>query len=336
MRLISLSMEQWQAFAETRPDALAFHHVCWQQALAEAYNFEWQAWGLVKGGEVVAGAPFLASRTLTGSRKLGCLPFSDHVGPLAATPEDGAAYWEALSEHQFRPFAKVVVRTVGPEPPVPSTSDWVRHRVDLTDHLANSPFPSSVRRNLRKAEKAGLEFRLETDPSAMAVFYRLHVLTRRRLGVPVQAKAYFRKIQERIVSGGLGFVATVHDGPRVIAAAVFLGFAKSLIYKYGASDPEALALRPNELLFARAIATAREMGYDHFDFGVTKVSNEGLRRFKMKWGSREDPVYHAFLRGQPSAPSGTGVLHRVAGSIIRSSPPFVCRALGAALYRYAS
>lgn len=335
MTLAQLSPEQWREFALSHPDCTTFHHPAWHELLGSHYGFPWMALGLVEGGDIVAAAPFLETRTLSGRRKLTCLPFSDCVTPLAHGPDHLLRFWHSLGDEPMDRYRAVVVRTEGPGPPMPSSTDWVRHVMNL-EAWEPAALPSSVRRNLRKAERAGLTYARRTDPGAIEAFFRLHVLTRRKLGVPVQTKGFFRDLQERIIAPGLGFVSVVRKGSDIIGAGVFLQFGSTLIYKYGASHPAALADRPNELLFATTLSFARDAGHARFDFGVTRTTNEGLRRFKEKWGAIESPVFHAYVRGRPPESGTPGVAHRVAGAVIRRSPTLVCRALGAALYRYAS
>ena len=320
---------------ESRPEAMTFHHRRWHELLCDHYGFKWRALALDEGGSVAAAAPFLETRSPMGGRKLSSLPFSDFVGPLATSPAHGEGFWSALVNEELNAYSAVVLRTGGAPPPVPCSQHWVRHTVNLAERT-DPRFPSSVRRNLRRAESQGLAFAVSRDRTAMEAFYDLHVMTRRKLGVPVQTRRFFRRLHDYLIAPGLGFVATVKKGPQVVAAAVFLGFGQTLVYKYGASHPKALADRPNELLFARVLRVAVEKDYGSFDFGATRASNEGLRRFKRKWGSVERPVYHAYVHGAPSRPSGDGPVHRLAGTVIRRSPRWVCRALGAALYRYAS
>jgi hypothetical protein len=168
----------------------------------------------------------------------------------------------------------------------------------------------------------------------MRAFYRLHVLTRRKLGVPVQRWRFFQRLHERIMERGLGFVGLVRQAEAVVAAAVFLGYKKTLIYKYGASQPDALACRPNEWLFASVLREAAQEEYDRLDFGVSSVRDTGLRRFKRKWNSEEMDVYHAHLWGPVPQCGGTSRLRPLATTVIQRSPTVVCRSLGALLYRY--
>ena len=119
-----------------------------------------------------------------------------------------------------------------------------------------------------------------------------------------------------------------------MAAAVFLSFNGTLIYKYGASDPAALGKRPNNLLFLEAIRWGCANGMESLDLGRTDIGHESLREFKLSWGAEERTLeYHELAEGEPSS-NGLGMARRVA-PLIRHSPPMVSRLIGEALYRYA-
>ena len=79
--------------------------------------------------------------------------------------------------------------------------------------------------------------------------YGLHVNSRRRLGLPVQPRRFFRLLWSRMIQPDLGRVLLVDVGTDTVAGAVFLTWNRTVVYKYGASDPRYWAVRPNNLLF---------------------------------------------------------------------------------------
>jgi CelD/BcsL family acetyltransferase involved in cellulose biosynthesis len=119
-----------------------------------------------------------------------------------------------------------------------------------------------------------------------------------------------------------------------IAAAVFLAWNETVIYKFGASDEGSWSLRPNHLLFWHAIRTACEQGYRWFDFGRTDLGHEGLRTFKLSWGAVEEPLCYGMVGGTPEAASSEGRASRMLRPVIRHGPLLLCRAFGETLYRY--
>src|SRR5204862_1950065 len=125
------------------------------------------------------------------------------------------------------------------------------------------------RRNIRTAERRGVTVHRGSAPADIETFYRLHLMTRRRLGVPVQPRRFFELLGSRVLEEGLGFILSARAGDVPIAAAVFLHWNGELVYKYGASDHRYWEYRPNNLLFWEAIRWARDNGYHTIDFGRT-------------------------------------------------------------------
>jgi CelD/BcsL family acetyltransferase involved in cellulose biosynthesis len=137
---------------------------------------------------------------------------------------------------------------------------------------------------------------------------------------------------ERLFEEDLGFVLLVRAGRRDAAAAVFLTSHGVLTYKYGASDPRALAARPNNLLFMEAIRWGCRNGFRRLDLGRTHWGQEGLRAFKLAWGAEERELRYAYV-GQVAASKA-----RIGGplaTLIRRSPPVASRLIGEVLYRHA-
>ena len=118
-----------------------------------------------------------------------------------------------------------------------------------------------------------------------------------------------------------------------IAAAVFLHFNRTLTYKYGASDPTFWKLRPNHAIFWHAIQWGCEHGYEIFDWGKTDMDNQGLRDFKLGWGSQEQILHYSVLADRaPVTKLSSGSNQRLMASVIQNSPAWVCRMIGELLY----
>ena len=328
---------RYARLVERSSAASIFHHPRWLDTLRRHYGYAFAAaCALDASGEAVAGLPVaLVSSRLTG-RRLVSLPFSDlcPVLVLDGAPDEGASVAVArlVTEQQVRGIP-LEARTVLPG--VGSTVErFLVHLIDLTLGQAEVErrFHSRVRRNIRKAERSGVEVRRRTDRDALDAFFALHVQTRRRLGVPTQPRAFIRDL-EALFADGLGFVSLATHEAAPVAAAVFLRTGGTLTYKYGASDEAALALRPNNVLFGDTIRWACEEGLSTLDLGRTDAGQEGLATFKRSWGAAELPLPYTFVgRGAPDA--GDSRAEELLGELIRRSPPVVGQAIGQALYRH--
>jgi lipid II:glycine glycyltransferase (peptidoglycan interpeptide bridge formation enzyme) len=193
-------------------------------------------------------------------------------------------------------------------------------------------FASPVRRAIRKAERNGMRADVVRNREAIGDFYRLHTQTRRRHGLPPQPASFFVNIYEHVIKPGLGFVVMARHRSRPIAAAIFFRFGKNAIYKYGASDQKFQELRANNLVMWQGIQFLARNGAEKLHFGRTECENDGLRRFKLSWGTKEEII--DYFRVDPSgrkclvaALSGSSfhkkifarlplALNRLAGSLI--------------------
>jgi len=328
---------RWAALAARAPAGTIFHQPGWAELLRRTYGYPVAAVAVAgPGGELAAGLPVAAVASRLTGRRLVALPFSDACPPLIAPgAPPGAAAELAGALGRLRGERGLPLQVCAPFPELaPGTERFLSHAVDLSGGADASlaRMASRARRHARKAEKLGVSVTRRADRVALETFYGLHLLTRKRLGVPTQPKRFILGL-EPLLGPGRGFVALAEVGGEPAAAAVFLRGGATLTYKYGASDQRHLAARPNNLIFARAIRWACEDGLASLDLGRTDLGQDGLADFKRSLGAAEAPLAYTYAGG--AAPSGgEGRLEHALGEVIRRSPPLVGRAIGEALYRH--
>jgi CelD/BcsL family acetyltransferase involved in cellulose biosynthesis len=337
---LELRDARWREFVSASDGALPFHEPEWALLLAECYGFQAFALALEEDGAIQAGLPVLEVRGLLGGRRWVSLPFTDHCPPLAAAPDVQVRLAEGLDE--ARKEAGVGRLDLHAELSGAGAQSWlagVTHTLELDPDPARvfpTFHPSQVQRSVRKAEQGPIVLRrAETETDLTEAFYRLHLDSRRRQGVPIQPRRFFRLLWRRVLEPGLGFLTLAYDGGTPVAGAVFLAANGTVTYKYGASDQRALRLRPNHLVFWDAIRWGCDNGYTSFDFGRTELENSGLREFKSRWGAKEEPLRYSAVAADAPEPA-QGRAARTLGTVIRRSPAWVCRGLGEALYKYAA
>lgn len=328
----------WMDFAAAHPAATAFHIPAWASLVSDCYGYE--AFALaVRDGErgLVAGLPVIGVRSPLGARRWVSLPFTDHCPMLV---REGAALDEitgALGEFVLASRASgLELRSALPAAPgTYPVQRGYRHLLALPDDPAGLSPNKGHRYSRNRARRLGVTVGFGTSHDDVAEFYRLHVLTRRRHGVPVQPRRFFEMIADRLIAKGHGFVATaMHEG-HAVSSGIYLGHNGTLIAKFGASDPRFRDLGAGYLVDWEAASQACLSGYRQMDFGRSDLGADGLRLYKLGWGCSEEPLVYTHLSSEPpSAESaGQGNLSR---AIIRRSPLWVCRALGELLYRWAA
>jgi CelD/BcsL family acetyltransferase involved in cellulose biosynthesis len=338
---MSAADPRWLRLAEDSPEATAFHQPAWLEALTRTYGYRTLVLGVLgEKGEVAAGLPLARVRRPLSGVTFVSLPFTDHCPPLARDEPALDELAGSLRLWRRQPGGgELEVRgrlpaSGGMTPELVG----VRHLLPLDEasHELGS-LKSSVARHVKAANRAGVKVQLGSSREDMKVFYRLHVQTRRRLGVPVQPWRFLNAVWQQVVEPGMGFLAVAESSSgEPVAAALFMTHGQSLIYKYGASDASRWELKPNHLLFWDVIGWGRQNGFLLLDFGRSDLASDGLRRFKAGWGAQEVPLEYTSSRGSTHGSAGEGRLAAGLGAVIRRSPAFVCRAVGELLYRYAA
>jgi CelD/BcsL family acetyltransferase involved in cellulose biosynthesis len=341
MIVLDLSDPRWLEFVGASPAATTFHHPSWAGLVAQCYGYRVFVLAHTDGdGRIDAGLPIIELRPPLGSRRWVSLPFTDQCAPL---DRPGAGWATLLGElddtRRDAGISSLEVRSTLDGPQTHMGPVGVIHSLRLDpdpDELAKRFRRSSVRRQIKNATRNGVVVRREESGAALTeTFYRLHLQTRRRLGVPVQPRRYFDLLWSEVIEPGLGFVLLAYSRDVPIAGAVFLAWNGTVSYKYGASDTSAWHLRPNHLLMWTAISWGCRNGYHTFDFGRSDLTSKGLREFKDSWGSEETSLVYTTL-GAREVRAADGRMHAAVGTIVRRSPPWVCRAMGELLYKYAA
>jgi hypothetical protein len=338
VQVLSLSDARWSALVAAHPGANIFHHPAWTELLAECYGFRPFVVGTLGfDGVIRAGLPVMEVGGLLTGRRWISLPFTDHLAPL----DSGADSLSNLAAgvvgySRSEGVAGVELRYAFPgRTELETQSRHVLHTLPLRAESATvfEQFVPMHRRNIGVAEKKGVRIAWGNQWKDVEAFYRLHLETRQRKGMPVQPRRFFELLARRLLDRGLGFVLLAHKDGACLAGAVYLHWRRTLTYKFGASGQEGLSLRPNNLLMWTAIRWGCENGFVTFDMGRTDLDNHGLREFKSGWGTREAPLTYSTLSRERQH-SLTESLMPVLRLVIRNSPPWVCRATGELLYKH--
>jgi len=332
-----LAENSWEETITLHRDATIFHSAAWARVLVDTYGHRPCYAQISLNGNLQALVPIMEVKSvLTGARGV-CLPFSDYCAPLLFSSFAGELLSQKLQQiARERRWSYFEIRSHSMIPAAAAASEaYYGHFLDLRigqDALISN-FSSSARRAVRKAERIGLSVRIRSDEDAMATFYKLHVRTRRRHGVPPQPQSFFVNIQRHLIDAGHGFIVIVEGQKRPLAAAIFFKFGRHAVYKFGASDERWQELRANNLAMSEGIKNLADAGAEILHFGRTEKENEGLRRFKLSWGATEEEIRYArFEMGSGSwkvAHSTGSGLHKY---VFRALPTSLNRLAGAMIY----
>ena len=334
-----IETRSWDDWVTGQADGGFFHSSWWAEVLRRCYGFPLRYFAQLEGGRP-AGVIAIAEveSRLTGRRGVG-LPFTDYCPPLAESPSALAELRSTLIEHGRQVgWRYLEVRgdlRLGDA--APSACHFHRHVLDL-DRRGEAVFASfkdATRRSIRKAEREGVECEISGSPEALWAFHRMFCTTRRRHGLPPPPRRFFRTLYELVIAPGHGRVALARYRGRAVAGAVFARFGEKALYKYGGSDPVYQHVRAVNLLFWEAIRFYQEAGCRTLCFGRTEPFNEGLRRFKLGWGTREERLdYYRYDFGRDAFVEAPLAFRGWHNAVFSRLPMPLLELAGAALYRH--
>ncbi len=329
----------WDEFVLAHPNATIFHSTNWVKVLKKTYGYE-PVYFTLSSNEGVSVFPVMeVNSPVTGLRGVS-LPFADYCEPLLYDDSEFEELYREIVEHgRRRNWKYVLFKMIGEhggwgEP----SARYFRHVLTLDgdegEVLKN--FRSSTKRNIKKAEKEGVEARIYRSLDSLREFYRLYCMTRKLVqNLPPYPWKFILSEYEQIISKGLGFVVLASINGRNVAGGIFYNFGGNVLYRYGASDRNYLHLRPNNLVMWEAIKWSIENRYRTFCFGSTDFDNDGLRQFKRGWGTEEISInYYKLDIKEESFKEYYPRAGLVARKVFRKTPMFLLKMAGALLYKH--
>jgi len=330
----------WEQLVSALPSSL-FHSPPWLRSLSHTYDFCPRASVLMSNDHPVAGLPFVEVNDFIGAR-IRVLPFSDFCDPLFTSADQ----WPLLIASLLATGQRIDLRCMQTDAARMDqhfnlVHEALWHGVSLQcdqDRLWGR-LRSSARRNIRKARAAGMVVHQAETEQDLRAFHRLHVgVRKRKYSLLAQPYSFLRGLWTEFLEPGAGRLLFAALDGEIVAGSLFLDWKGATYYKLGASNPDYLPLRPNDLILWTEIVGAASRGSHLLDLGLSEPSQEGLVRYKRKYATSEKVV--SFLRHEPNAVTASErearrLLDKITELFVDDAvPDTVTERAGAMLYRY--
>lgn len=337
-----LSDDRWRALASRQPSSV-FNSPPWLRVLQETYDFRLRASIVVNDDDQLeAGIVYCQIEDMMDSRIIS-LPFSDFCDPLVCERDS----WDLLIEDLLRRECRISLRCLHNTLPLSderlslvSRARW--HGVDLQRSAEDvwASLHGSARRAIRKARDKGVQVRIAQDKDDLRAFFLLHLGVRKyKYNLLAQPYPFFECIWDHFLADGNGALMVACYKDEIIGGVLFLEWQDRLYYKFNASSPEQIALRPNDLVLWEGIKYGISKDRKVLDFGLSDWDQEGLLRYKRKYASHEKTI--SFLNHTPpQSPSETEkrirqLLPKITDLFVDEAvPDHVSEQAGELLYRY--
>ena len=347
MRVIitdTIDRDHWDDFVERHPLGTIYHHSLWQDVIRKTYGYKPLYYQVVDKSSNLQAAisSALVTSRFTGNRIVS-FPFSDTCDPLVSDYDQLTGLLDAMEssrldfnaqyvEIRFTNRSNASLETL-------STPEYHTYRLDLgrqPQELLRSFHKNCIQRAIKKANRE--QFDLVTGETLydLKEFYRLHVMTRKKHGVPVQPFAFFKRLWNTLAPRDMVSLQLVRHKGVFVAGIVLLWLKKTAYYKFGASDAAFHHLRPNQWLMWKAINLAQNQGCERFDFGRATSVEKGLATYKSRWGTKTTPLnyFQLPINRKYTLLSESTQQHVALKKLIRWLPKICIRISGEVLYRH--
>jgi hypothetical protein len=317
----SVQVVRWSAesegaiaeFVANHPEGLIYYTPQFRRYLLEVAGGECRSLVALEHGRVIGVLPLLVKDGPFGP-VLNSLPFFGSNGGVLAA---GAAAESALIAGYDREAAAATVATWISHP----FMDTAAPRHDLTDQRiaqwtmlpADGTLPAGVeasaRRNLQKAQAAGVTVRESAE--ALPFLEATHRENMAAIGGRAKPAPFFARLSE-MTHGRDWRVHVAEQGGTPLAALLTFEGARTVEYVMPVVVEAARSLQPTAVIIAAAMADAARRGLTRWNWGGTWLTQEGVYRFKKKWGAEERRYRYlitlndASLRRRPAAELSAG------------------------------
>jgi hypothetical protein len=286
----------YRDFVAGAPGALVYHSLAYRDLLMEHLGCR-QEYLVAGDGSSVQGVLPLLWTGDDGARVYNSLPFyGSHGSVLARTPEAGAALIAAYDERATADSTLAATMVANPfldrQPPEPA-HNLTDERISQVTELPADPdeeallslVDASARRNVRKARRAGIV--ATADAARLPAVAEIHRENIEALGGLAKEERFFAAIPRHFQSGrDFELYVALRDGAVVAGLLVFL-FNGTAEYFTPAVHHEHRSEQPLAVLLVQAMLAAVRRGCRRWNWGGTWTSQDGVFRFKRKWGARE-------------------------------------------------
>lgn len=338
---------RWDRFVEDHPFGWIAQLSGWKVALEKSFNHMTGYYFVLLNdseSKILAALPVFDVKSWITGRRLVSIPYATLCDPLVSTAEEMDLLLKAvLKLSEELKCSYVEIRTLSSSNFMRSNGfgeiDFFKHHYlmlkDSPDQLKKRFHRTCVRQRISRAKKSNLTLLAGHEAEHLDKFYKLHLVTRRRLARPPQPYQFFKNLWEAFPDNLTLLIA--QTGRMPIAGLILLKFKDRVSAEFAASDEAFRDLSPNHFVFWEAIKLCYEEGYKIFDFGRTSPTNNTLMDFKRRWGTEVIDLpqffYPQHLAEETLTAEGSWKF-KLMSKICEDAPNFIQKAVGNFCYRH--
>lgn len=153
--------------------------------------------------------------------------------------------------------------------------------------LTTTAWGSSIRYDLRKADRLGVEVSTELTSERFETFYSIYRQNCEDYGIPLKPRRCLELLVDHQVLGRHTGVYFAHHEGAMIGGLLMIWAPLTASYYVPCLLASARTLQPNTVLIHRAAEDARGRGIRLWNWESSPSRESGVFKFKKKWGGQE-------------------------------------------------
>ena len=305
MKIVALDdswHQKYTDFLKEIEGALLYHSIAYRNLLLELLQCESEYYIAVENEKVCGVLPLLKKKGAYGW-VYNALPFYGSNGGILTTEE---RILRALIDkyNQIITVQDVASATMISNPLV--KADLTKAKHDLVDERIGqftkldypgdkaeslmSAFHQKTRNMIKKALKSGVD--VEIDNGQMSFVYELHEENIRAIGGKPKSKTFFDLIPKYFEAGKDFNIYLAQKDGKPIGALLLFYFKDTVEYFTPVIVEEYRTYQPLSLIIYEAMVQSACNGSTVWNWGGTWLTQEGVYRFKKRWGTADIPYYY--------------------------------------------
>jgi FemAB-related protein, PEP-CTERM system-associated len=326
---------EWDALVRRSPGWTHFHLHGWRSVIGRVFGHDCiYLAARTDDGHLAGVLPLVRVKSVAFGHYLVSMPFLNYGGPLG-TERAITALAEHAAEVARRDGVKLLeLRSRAPLPVrFPTSHRKITVLLDLPGDadVLWKQLDAKVRSQVRRPRKEGVTVRF--GASEVGPFFNVFSRHMRDLGTPTQPLRFFEAIAEQFPDDAW-FGCAYHQG-RAVAAGCALRWADEVEITWASALVEYKRIAANMLLYWSFMERAIDDGARVFNFGRC-TPGEGTHRFKLQWGSRDEPLWWYDLATRPgtTTPSPKDSGYAWGPRVWKRLPVSVATVLGPRIVQY--
>jgi hypothetical protein len=307
--------------------------------LEQTFGYEpYYCFVLNENGKIIGLLPlFRVESKLTGNR-LCSAPFSHICGYIGEKDAFNAVISKVYSFYRYLKLDYMEIREAINEGDFQVKSTFFTYILELSPRpeVVWNKLKQNAKRNITKASKMGVRAELSSSIDSLRKFYELNCFNKKMLGVPGHPWKFFENLFH-LLNKYIHLYISKQDG-EIIGGGMMITFKDTVLYAYGASNPDYLKYYPYYAFIWKCIEDICQREYLYLDFGRVDGNNKGLIDFKKKWGTIEKPLYYSFYpKGSENLSIGqkrNSFKYRLASKVMGGMPMVIYKRLSDISFRH--